>query len=323
MRLRAAGVGMVAAVSVVACMRYEPETPLAQAAARGDATAVRRLLASGADPNGFDGHGATALIMAARAGQVAALEELIAAGADPNLRDRRSTGWTPLMHAVHKRRTAAARALLDHGAEPNAGTPGGVTALMMAAAYGDTPTVRLLLDRGADPRLRAKQGVTALANAAGRGGLFDITDGSGVGVCHPDTVRLLLAKAPDLEMPPGPATRVSLFVTSLAGGRGCDETRALIAAHRPPPPRPAAGAAASGARASAATRPARCHRGSQVPCVKPRAQAAAPRATRARAGRNAITSPARRRGPAVARTGAASVQRAGTGSSHTRTANTT
>jgi uncharacterized protein len=224
-----AAFGIVLVASMTwACVDRESDTPLGQAAARGDTAAIRKLLAAGADPNGFDGHGGTALIGAARMGHVAAAEALLAAGARADLRDRAHSAWTPLMHAVHKRQTEAARVLLDHGADPNARGGAGVTALIMSAAYGDTETVRLLLERGADARLRADGGVTALGNAAGGGGLFDITDGPGLGVCHPDTVRLLLARAPDLAVPAGTGGLSSW----LARGRGCDEARALIAGRR-------------------------------------------------------------------------------------------
>jgi hypothetical protein len=212
-----------------ACFRHEPDTPLGRAIARDDAPAIRAALAAGADPNAIDRDGGTALIAAARDGHAAAAETLIAAGARLDLRDHRSTSWTPLMHAVHKRQTATARVLLDHGADANARTGGGVTALIMSAAYGDTETVRLLLEHGADPRARAHGGVTALGNAVGGGGLFDITDGPGLGVCHPDTIRLLLARAPDLEVEAAGLDRLSSW---LARGKGCDEARALIASHR-------------------------------------------------------------------------------------------
>ena len=218
---------VVVSVMGAACFRYEPDTPLARAAAQGDGPAIARLVAEGADPNGFDGHGGTALITAARVGHVAAAEALIAAGARVDLSDRGLTDWTPLMHAVHKRQTATARVLLDHGADPNAETRGGVTALIMSAAYGDTDTVRLLLDRGADPRARAQGGVTALGNAIGGGFLFDITDGPGLGVCHPETVRLLLARAPDLRAAPKARSPLTAW---LGRGKGCDEARALLEA---------------------------------------------------------------------------------------------
>ena len=74
----------------------------------------------------------------------------------------------------------------------------------------------------------ARGGVTALGNAAGGGGFFDITDGPGLGVCHPETARLLLARAPDLRPEGGRRTRLHFFVSWLARGRGCDEVRAML-----------------------------------------------------------------------------------------------
>jgi uncharacterized protein len=219
---------MVGAMASVACRPPAPETALEQAAARNDAAAVHRLVAQGADPNALDSHGYTPLMGTARDGHVAAMEALLAGGARPDLPDQAANGWTPLMHAVHKRQHGTARVLLDHGAAADTRTRGGVTALIMAAAYGDTEMVRLLLDHGADPRAQARGGVTALANASGGGGLFDITDGPGLGVCHPETVRLLLARAPDLRLEGGRRTRLHLFVSWLARGRGCDEVRALL-----------------------------------------------------------------------------------------------
>jgi hypothetical protein len=224
--LRPLMTGMVAMAA--ACRPGPPETALEQAAARDDAAGIRRLVAEGADPNAFDSQGGTALMFACREGHATAAEALLASGARTDLTDRRTTGWTALMHAVHKRQRDPARALLDHGADPNARTTGGVTALIMASAYGDTEMVRLLLDRGADPHARALGGVTALGNAAGGGGFFDITDGPGLGVCHPDTARLLLARAPDLRPEGGRRTRLHFFVSWLARGRGCDEVRALL-----------------------------------------------------------------------------------------------
>ena len=88
---------------------------------------------------------------AARAGQVPVIRVLAAAGASLEIRDRRSTGWTALIHAIHKDRTEAVQALLAAGADANARCEGGTTPLMFAAAYGNTGIVRSLLDEGADP----------------------------------------------------------------------------------------------------------------------------------------------------------------------------
>src|SRR5712692_6730007 len=76
----------------------------------------------------------TSLIAAAREGETAAIRALIQSGADPNERGG-VNDWTPLMHAIHKNQYRAVIALLDDGADPNAKTRSGNTALIMAAGY--------------------------------------------------------------------------------------------------------------------------------------------------------------------------------------------
>src|SRR5712692_5388152 len=76
--------------------------PVAAAAARNDADAVRRLLAEGRSADERDdAYGFTALMEAARANAVEAMAVLLDAGANPNARDTRNR-WTPLLHAIHK-----------------------------------------------------------------------------------------------------------------------------------------------------------------------------------------------------------------------------
>jgi hypothetical protein len=207
----------------------EPKTPLTRAAVAGPEE-VRRLIEAGADVNEGAGTGWTPLIWAARSGQVGSLEALVAAGARVEQRDGRGSGWTPLVHAIHKHQVRAARALLEAGADPNARQAGGATPLMFAAAYGDVEIVRDLLDHGADPRARGVGGVDALGNAVGGGALFDFTDGPRLGTCHPAVVRVLLARAPDLELRPGPGLKVARW---LGGSRGCPEALALLGARAP------------------------------------------------------------------------------------------
>jgi ankyrin repeat protein len=195
-------------MGLAGCFGRSPQTPLAQAAARGDAAEVRSLLQGGADPNGADGSRITPLMWAGRAGSVESIRALAAAGAALDTRDQAVNGWTALVHAIHKGQDDAADALLAAGADPNVRCDGGSTALMFAAAYGNARMVRTLLDRGADPHAEATGGVTALWNAAGGGGLFDFTDGPSVGTCHPEIVRALLERAPDLKLAPSFSTKV-------------------------------------------------------------------------------------------------------------------
>jgi hypothetical protein len=58
-------------------------TPMQHAVHKGQAAAVRALLAAGADPNGPDPLGTTPLMMASGYGQLDIVELLLAAGADP------------------------------------------------------------------------------------------------------------------------------------------------------------------------------------------------------------------------------------------------
>src|SRR5205807_5331106 len=103
---------VIGVMVTVACRPGPPETALEQAAARDDAAGIRRLVAEGADPNAFDSQGGTPLMFASRGGHAVAAEALLASGGRPDLTDQRSTGWTALMHAVHKRQHRAARVLL-------------------------------------------------------------------------------------------------------------------------------------------------------------------------------------------------------------------
>ena len=87
------------ALIVVASARAQADQELIKAANRGDAAAVQRLLAGGADPNSQDTAGWTALRYAAAKGHGAVVQHLVASGADPNVRDD-LLGHTVLMTAA-------------------------------------------------------------------------------------------------------------------------------------------------------------------------------------------------------------------------------
>ncbi len=168
-----------------------PDSPVADAAMRGDADAVRSLVARGEDVNQAQGDGMTALHwaarnrdaslarflleagadvsaetrigpytplhLAARAGAGEMTELLLGAGADPNAATRGSGGARPLHFAAEAGDPRTVEALLDAGAGPNAAeTAWGQTPLIFAASAGRTAAVRSLLAAGADPSAATK-----------------------------------------------------------------------------------------------------------------------------------------------------------------------
>ena len=94
-------------------------TPLAAAAAGGDAAAVKALLGAGADPND-GGRGTRPVIRAAHAGHLSVLKLLVEAGADVNLPEPAPRGdglaWNALYYARCNRRRDVAEYLRSVGA---------------------------------------------------------------------------------------------------------------------------------------------------------------------------------------------------------------
>ena len=165
------------------------DSPVADAAMRDDADAVRALLAEGADVNAARGDGMTGLHwaalngnaeiarllvgagaaleagtrlgahrplhVAARAGHGEVVEALVGAGAD--VAALTETGAVPLHFAAASGDLLAVTALLGGGAPVDAREPEWEqTPLMFAAALGRTEAVVALLEAGADATLAAR-----------------------------------------------------------------------------------------------------------------------------------------------------------------------
>jgi ankyrin repeat protein len=81
--------------------------------------AVAALLRAGADPNGRDREGSTALYHAAVGDEVAVARLLLAAGADPNLESVAETEGLPLCAAAAWGHNEMVNELLAFGADPN------------------------------------------------------------------------------------------------------------------------------------------------------------------------------------------------------------
>src|SRR6187401_1081091 len=111
------------------------ESPVADAAARGDRDAVKSLIKQAADVNAAQGDGMTALHWAALNGDVEIAKMLLYAGA--NLKATTRLGaYTPLSMAAKAGNSAIVGEMLKAGADPKAAGANGLTPLMMAATSG-------------------------------------------------------------------------------------------------------------------------------------------------------------------------------------------
>jgi uncharacterized protein len=139
-------------------------TPLLFAAQQGDVESGRALLQAGADVNESRNRDRlTPLMVAAASGYRELSVFLLDAGANPGL--MADSGYTALHFAASDEKGAGlVKALLDHGANPNARTTKdsrqnttsgvslkGATPLFLAASLGNVETVRALIAGGADP----------------------------------------------------------------------------------------------------------------------------------------------------------------------------
>jgi 26S proteasome non-ATPase regulatory subunit 10 len=115
---------------------------LHEATRRGDAAAVRRLLAEGADPNQTDSLGRTALHYAVSKGYLEVVEILLDGGAEVNPPDQ--DGFQPLHRAAQSGHKAMAERLIRHGADLEARTKGGDRPLDIAMRNKDQAMMELL-----------------------------------------------------------------------------------------------------------------------------------------------------------------------------------
>ena len=156
------GVVVLVGVSVAANAQ---DVRLATAAEHRDITAIEALLDQGADVNGPQPDGATALHWAAHWNDLPTTEALIAAGAHVDAANE--YGVTPLSLAATNGSASVLDALLRAGATARAALPTGETALMTAVRSGSVDAVNRLLAGGADPNAKqTSKGQTALMWAA-------------------------------------------------------------------------------------------------------------------------------------------------------------
>ena len=125
----------------VAALAQDLNDELWAAARKGDAPAVKALLAKGADVNAKLRYGTTALSYAADRGHLEVVKILMAHGAEVNIKDTFYNS-PPLMWAAYNGHTEVVKFLLEKGAE------GKETALMSGIQNGNFAMVNAALAVG-------------------------------------------------------------------------------------------------------------------------------------------------------------------------------
>ncbi len=143
----------VIAIAGLAMLQAPPLTKaeqLQEAARKGDAATVRKLIDDGVDVNTKFRYGATALFYAADHGNLEVVKVLLEKGADLTLKDT-FYGFTPLMLAMSPAQTKKpehteiAKLLIAKGA------PGKEDALAPSLREGDMALAKVILDSGGIP----------------------------------------------------------------------------------------------------------------------------------------------------------------------------
>lgn len=140
---------------------------LRAAAEAGDVKELLKALSQGADVDGKDIDGRTAMINAAWRGRSDIVQILLDHGADIEIADDRAR--TPTIWGAINGQEKVVDALLDAGSDTNRTDEEGLTALMRASWNGHIGIVNTLLQLGADPGMRDNNDRTALDHALREG----------------------------------------------------------------------------------------------------------------------------------------------------------
>ncbi|HEX8775248.1 MAG TPA: ankyrin repeat domain-containing protein [Pyrinomonadaceae bacterium] len=160
---------VIATMGIVAVAT--PSEPLVKAAYENDLASVKKLLASGVDPDVLDKSiDSTALAQAAAHDNREMMLVLLHAGAEVNRQNR--NGETALMFLSEGVSAETVRALIKAGADLEVKDDDGETALIMAARLDNTDVLKALISAGAKIEAKDEKGQTALM-AAAREGLID------------------------------------------------------------------------------------------------------------------------------------------------------
>ncbi|PBB32458.1 MULTISPECIES: ankyrin repeat domain-containing protein [unclassified Mesorhizobium] len=167
------------------------------AAVKGDIGAIKAALDAGAGVDESDGK-ATPLYLAVKGGHFAAAKMLIERGADVNAAPTPVLG-PALMPALAKRRIDLINLLLDGGANPNS-KRSRENAIHIAVNLGCIDCVKALVEAGADVNAKTKDGKTPihLAKRKGQREIADYLMSHGVVLPTPAPISMKLAVA-DVE----------------------------------------------------------------------------------------------------------------------------
>lgn len=152
MRLTRRAVLLISTVSPLALhpamAQVNAGTALLNAAARGDAREVERLLQNGAEVDARDNQGRTPLLLAAHGNHARVARLLIAAGADVNAKD--AIQDSPFLYAGAEGRVGILQMTLAAGADLKSTNRYGGTALIPACHHGHVEAVKVLLATAID-----------------------------------------------------------------------------------------------------------------------------------------------------------------------------
>ncbi|HUE84537.1 MAG TPA: ankyrin repeat domain-containing protein [Vicinamibacterales bacterium] len=215
------------------------DSPVADAAMRGDTEGIRTLLRGGADVNAAQADGMTALHWTALGNDLETMNVLLYAGAATEALTRVGA-YTPLHLASSRGHAGAVARLVQAGSKVGPFTATGVQPLHLAAQTGSVDAVTALIDGGADINAKDKtHGRTPLIFAASQDRV--------------DAIKLLLARGADARL----TTRVIDYRARAAADTQARQLRDKIASARtgraidsnfdPDPPAPGAPASGQGA----------------------------------------------------------------------------
>ena len=148
---------VIALVLTAALGAQQQVSPVADAAMRGDKTAIATLIKQGLDVGAAQGDGMTALHWAAERGDAEMTEVLIYAGANISAVTRIGL-YTPLHLAAKAASAAVAKVLIKGGADVNAkADPSGATPMHLAALSGSADVINVLAGAKADVNARENE----------------------------------------------------------------------------------------------------------------------------------------------------------------------